>query len=483
MLQLVGEIVIVSYRNRGYLGFNFFFSAREKLYTLIGKGLLQWDHYNKVYRARVGREGETVKELLSRGVYLRNASSLYRSTSFRFTGRLRDYQEEAVRAWEKNWKRGVIALPTGSGKTVVGVASISKINKPVLIIAFTVEQVRQWNEHCRRFLGVEALELHSKQSEQPSWEEIDETDIVITTYHTAIRRPDVVASRRVLIIDEVHHLPARVFRRIVEISPYEYVLGLSATPEREDGKHEELFPLIGGVVYSRSADELAKEGYLAKFEIERIPVRLTLDEKRRYWDLIERYRELKEGRDFEELIEDAKRGDESAAEALRLKNEARMIALASESKIRKIMELVDRHIDDKIIIFAEYVDQARKIAEALNADLITGDTPAKKRREIFEGFRSSTSGILVITRVGDEGIDIPDANIGIIASGTGSKRQYVQRIGRLLRPKPGKRAIIYEIYTADTTEKFDIKRRSGAIQDISSKQHRTRTLFSYMSDD
>jgi superfamily II DNA or RNA helicase len=482
VLQLAGEIVTVSHKNRGYLGFNFFFSAREKLYTLIGKGLLQWDHYNKVYRARVGREGEAVKELLARGVYLRNASSLYRSASFRFSGSLRDYQEEAVKAWEKKWKRGVVALPTGSGKTVVGVAGISKINKPVLVIAFTVEQVRQWNEHCRKFLGVEALEMHSKQSRQPSWDEIDRADIVITTYHTAIRRPDVVASRRALIIDEVHHLPADVFKRIVEISPYEYVLGLSATPEREDGKHKELFPLIGGVVYSRSADELAEKGYLASFEIERIPVRLTLDEKRRYWDLIERYRELKGDRDFEELIDDAKRGDESAAEALRIKSEARMIALASESKIRKIREIVDRHIDDKIIIFAEYVDQARKIAEALNADLITGDTPAKKRKEIFERFRSSPSGVLVITRVGDEGIDIPDASVGIIASGTGSKRQYIQRIGRLLRPKPGMRAIIYEIYTADTTEKFDIERRSEAIQDESSKQHRARTLFSYMRD-
>ncbi len=483
MLQLVGEIVIVSHKNRGYLGFSFFFSAREKLYTLIGKGLLQWDHYNKVYRARVGREGETVKELLARGVYLRNVSSLYRSASFKFLGSLRDYQEEAVRAWEKNWRRGVIALPTGSGKTVVGVAGISKISRPALIIAFTVEQVRQWNEHCRKFLNVEALELHSKQSKQPSWDEIDRADIVITTYHTAIRRPDVVASRRALIIDEVHHLPADVFKRIVEISPYEQVLGLSATPEREDGKHKELFPLIGGVVYSRTADELAKKGYLAKFEIERIPVRLTFEERNRYWDLVERYRELKEDRDFEELIDDAKRGDESAAEALRLKSEARMIALASESKIRKIREIVNRHIDDKIIIFAEYVDQARKIAEALNADLITGDTPAKKRKEIFERFRSSPSGVLVITRVGDEGIDIPDANVGIIASGTGSKRQYIQRIGRLLRPKHGKKAIIYEIYTADTTEKFDIKRRSEAIQNESSKQHRARTLFSYMRDD
>ncbi|MEM2472863.1 MAG: DEAD/DEAH box helicase [Sulfolobales archaeon] len=446
---------------RRLLGIRAFFSVSTYMPSLIRDRLLLWSRHG-VFIASSRREGEVIKRMIMAGVVFTNAPSLHSTVKRVFRGSLRDYQEEALSTWISRGYRGIISLPTGSGKTVVGVAAIASIELPALVVASTVEQVRQWSEHLSRLASISPVVVHSKVKRQPSLEEILSADVVVTTYATCAKRIEIPATRRALVIDEVHHLPAPYFRRIVQASPASIVLGLSATPHREDGKHEELFPMIGGVIYHRSAEELASKGYLAMYRVYSVPVKLHPSERREYEEAVKMYEELKGDRSFEELVEDAK-WDETAREALRMKSIARQIALMSESKISAIKRIVSRHLmlGDKVIVFTEYVDQAKRLAEELGALLITGDTPARKRAEVFNRFREMQSGVLVITRVGDEGIDIPDANVGIIASGTGSRRQYIQRIGRLLRPKPGKTAVIYEVFTADTTEKFEVRRRRG----------------------
>jgi len=139
-----------------------------------------------------------------------------------------------------------------------------------------------------------------------------------------------------------------------------------------------------------------------------------------------------------------------------------MLLAKSTSKIDKAVEIAREEYEkgNKVIVFTQYVDQAREIARRLEALLLTGDTPEEERKRALQEFKYAQRGILVVTTVGDEGLDIPDANVGILVSGTGSRRQFIQRLGRLLRPKPGgKEAVMYEIILEKTTEEFQARKR------------------------
>lgn len=371
---------------------------------------------------------------------------------------LRPYQKEALSSWLSNGGKGIIALPTGSGKTLVAIAAMAEASQRTLIIAFTKEQVLQWRDFILRYTDFPGSYVGTIYSEEKRL-----APITITTYHSGYRLINELSPHfNLLIVDEVHHLPADKFRHIAVHSIATYRMGLSATPTREDGRHRELFPLLGGIVYFRSFDDLASQGYLAKYVVKTLRVRPTPEEYENYRKYIEEFRRHANALKLEEVVERAKRGDANAIAALTALNRARAVLARSETKIRKAIELAREELDkgNKIIIFTQFVDQAKAIAEGLNAYLLTGETPAQERKRILEEFRASKSGVLVVTTVGDEGLDIPDANVGILVSGTSSRRQFVQRLGRLLRPKDnGKEALLYEIVLAKTSEEYQARRR------------------------
>lgn len=377
---------------------------------------------------------------------------------------LRDYQREALEKWVGNSYRGIVALPTGSGKTVVGVAAVAELSRWTLVVAFTREQVRQWREHLVRGLGLSSSDVGVFHGEEKRI-----APITVTTYQTAFRYIETLSPYfSLLIIDECHHLPADKFRRIALYTFAPYRLGLSATPYREDGRHEELFPMLGGVVYSRSARELAERGYLAPFTVKIVKVDLTPEEARLYRELREKYEKLARGRTFQELVALAKRGDETAIEALRVRSQMRLLVHTAREKIEALRRIFYREMErgSKIIIFTQYVDQAEEIGRLLGAPVITGETDPVERKRNFELFRSGEYRALVITSVGDEGIDIPDANVGILVAGTGSRRQYIQRLGRLLRPGKDKEAVLYEIIVRNTFEEAESRRRRSALREL-----------------
>jgi len=373
-----------------------------------------------------------------------------------FKGDLRDYQGEALEAWERNGFRGVIALPTGSGKTVIALAGVAKLNVRTLVVVYTKDHVKQWAEAFRRFTdasGVIGMYYGEEKSLDP---------ITITTYQSAFRNVATFARHFALVVfDEAHHLPAEKFRHIAFSMPAPYRMALSATPEREDGKHVDIFPLIGGVVYFKSASELSEKGYLAPFTLKRVKVWLTRDEWKRYEELRRKFQVLAGGRRFQELVEDAKKGDKSAVEALKIHAEMRNIVNYSESKLKTVEEKVREELSkgSKIIVFTQYKAQAEEIASRINGLLLHGELSESERERVLRAFKTAKTGVLVVTTVGDEGLDIPDANIGILVSGTSSRRQFIQRLGRLLRPTPGKTAILYEIITAGTSEEYQARRR------------------------
>lgn len=373
---------------------------------------------------------------------------------------LRPYQEEALNKWIENQYRGIIALPTGSGKSLIAIAAITRNPARTMIVAYTKEQVFQWRDFITRYTTTPPHMIGLFYGEEKRL-----APITITTYQSGFRNICTLSPYfSMLIIDEVHHLPADKFKHIALHSLAQFRMGLSATPTREDGKHEELFPLLGGIVYYKLPSELVEHGYLVPYTIVTVKVKLTPEERSLYESLRKRYRALVAGKKFQEVLEAARRGDSRAIEALKVHSEIRMLLANSKAKINKAVELALREYakNNKIIVFTQYVDQAKEISKVINSLLLTGETPEEERKQTLEQFKKTPTGILVVTTVGDEGIDIPDANVGIIVSGTGSRRQFIQRLGRLLRPKGTKsHAVLYEIVLEKTTEEQQARRRKS----------------------
>ncbi len=381
-----------------------------------------------------------------------------------FKGDLRDYQQEALESWRRNNYRGIIALPTGTGKTIIAIAAIAELNEKTLIVTFTKEQMFHWAEKILNFTDIpQSMIGYYYGSEKRI------APITLTTYQSAFRYVSSLSPYfSFLIIDEVHHLPADKFRYIAENMFAKKRLGLSATVIREDGRHVDLFPLMGGIVYSKSVSELAEKGYIAPFTIKTIRVSLTREEKEKYKQLLEKYKKLSRGREFQTLLEDAKRGDVTALEAIKTRAELRSLVHNAKEKIEALKAIVSRELENnsKIIVFTQYIEQAEKLAEILNTVYITGELDEDIRRRRLEMFKNNMVKILVLTTVGDEGIDIPDANVGIIFAGTGSRRQFIQRLGRLLRPLPGKEARLYEIIVKGTFEEAESRKRRKALEQL-----------------
>jgi superfamily II DNA or RNA helicase len=448
-----------------YLKPNFYLG--ELIKDLREKHILIYDRNRKAFRiAKPMYLFHVIDVLKKRGIEVVDMSGIKREEPLPikplFKGILRDYQQEAFEAWKKNNYKGIIALPTGTGKTVIAIAALAELGVRTLIVTFTKEQMFQWAEKIVEFTDIPKSLIGFFYANEKRL-----APITITTYYSAFRYVDVLAPHfSLLIIDEVHHLPADKFKFIAENSYADLRMGLSATVVREDGRHVELFPLMGGIVYAKTLQELAERGYIAPFDVITRRVSLTPEERTRYRELLEKFKKLAHGREFKQLVEDAKKGDIIAMEALKIRSELRELIANSERKIEEIKKIVNEELakGSKILIFTQYVEQAKRIAEALNTYCIVGELDENTRKMRLESFKSGVVRVLVLTTVGDEGLDIPDANVGIIATGTGSKRQFIQRLGRILRPVPGKEARLYEVIVKGTYEEAESKRRKEALK-------------------
>jgi len=364
---------------------------------------------------------------------------------------LKEYQEEALEAWLLNNKKGIVVLPTGTGKTFVGLAAISNVRAPTLIVVPTLELMEQWYWRVKEFFDVSIGRFGG------GYKEIEY--ITIITYDSAYINAEYIGNKfELMIFDEVHHLPSEGFRQIALLSASPYRLGLTATPEREDGLHELLPSLVGDIVYRRSVVEM-KGKYLAPFEIVRYYVDLSEEERKKYEELRKKFKKffdehgikLDSLEDFYQMI--LKSGkDRKAREALIAWNEARKLALNASNKLNALEKILEKHKGERIIIFTEYNSFARLISKKYLIPEITYRTPEKERIITMERFRKGIYNVLVTSKVLEEGIDVPSANVGIILSGSGSKREFIQRLGRILRPMKDKNAILYEIVTRNTSE-------------------------------
>ncbi len=374
---------------------------------------------------------------------------------------LRDYQEKALESWLLD-KRGCIVLPTGSGKTHVAMAAINEISASTLIVVPTLDLVDQWREKLQVFGERYVGEFSGRGKEIKP--------ITVATYDSAYINAEKLGNRFVLLIfDEVHHLPGESYIQIAEMSAAPYRLGLTATYEREDGRHKLLPEVVGGKVFELLPDDLVGK-HLVKYRIKRVYVPLTDEERAEYEGRAKIFRSYLKARgitlrrveDFHKVVM-ATGYDERAYDALRAWDEARKIAFNSKNKIRKLREILERHKKDRIIIFTRHNELVYRISRLFLIPAITSKTSKEERREILEGFRRGRFRAIVSSQVLDEGIDVPDANVGIIMSGSGSVREYIQRLGRVLRPSKGKRdAVLYELISSGTGEVGTARRRRNA---------------------
>jgi superfamily II DNA or RNA helicase len=243
-------------------------------------------------------------------------------------------------------------------------------------------------------------------------------------------------------------------------------LGLSATPERSDMAHADLDELVGPVVYRRSPAELTEGRFLAQYQEQRIDIALSSEDEARYAEQRRIYRSflqrrrivLRSPEDFQQKIIYMSARDPEAREAMLAWREARTIAMNTPAKYAEIERLLRLHANDQLLLFSEYNIVVDEISRRFCIPSITYKTPAEERRTILERFRLGQYTKLVTGRVLNEGVDVPDCRVAIIVSGNSTKREYIQRLGRILRPKEGS-ALLYELVTAGTTEEGMARRR------------------------
>jgi superfamily II DNA or RNA helicase len=372
----------------------------------------------------------------------------------------RPYQREAVHRWLDADGRGVVVLPTGAGKTVVAMMAMEAIGARTLVVVPTIELLEQW-----RIALVERLGLPAAAVGVIGGGRRDQRPVTVITYQSAQASRRLLGSFGLVVFDEVHHLPAASYRRIPRLVGAPYLLGLSATTERVDGKEHDLHALVGPEVYRKLPMELSRDGHIAQFVEKRLFVDLSAQERLRYESLSTEYRwymarrrgHSAPGAAFQDLIRRAA-VDPAARGALQAHHEARLIALNASAKIGLVADLLAKHCDDKVIVFSEFNAIVDRVSRHLVLPSITYRTPARERRQVLERFRSGQYSKLVTGRVLNEGVDVPDASVAIIVSGSAATREYIQRLGRVLRPK-ATQAILYELITRHTSEGRSAARR------------------------
>jgi DNA excision repair protein ERCC-3 len=338
--------------------------------------------------------------------------------------KIRPYQELAAEGFWHGGS-GVVVLPCGAGKTIVGAAAMAHAKATTLILVTNTIAARQWREEL-----LKRTTLNEDEIGEYSGAKKEIRPVTIATYQVMTKKKNGVYAHLdlfdsydwgLIIYDEVHLLPAPIFRFTADIQSRRR-LGLTATLVREDGMEGEVFSLIGPKRFDVPWKEIEAQGYIAPAECIEVRVNLTETERLAY----------------------------ATAEP-----ENRYRNCATTRTKRDVVEaLVEKHVDDQVLVIGQYIDQLDELSEVLGAPLIKGETPIKEREILFNKFRTGEIKCLVVSKVANFSIDLPDATIAIQVSGAfGSRQEEAQRLGRILRPKSdGRSAKFYSVISRDTID-------------------------------
>ncbi len=355
--------------------------------------------------------------------------------------------------------------------------------RPTLITVPTLDLMHQWYANLEAAFPDVPIGLLGGGSK-------DETRVLVSTYDSAAIYAEKLGNLFGLVIfDECHHLPSDFLRSIAEFSIAPYRLGLTATPERTDGKHQDLVTLIGQTVYRKTAESLAGTA-LADHEIIQIKVSLSKAERSRYDELLQVRNQFLGRRNiflgtlegWQNFIRESARSKEGRA-AMLAHREAREIAFGTDGKLRVLADLLAKHHPARTLIFTDDNATVYRVSQEFLLPAITHQTKVKERHEVLQKFRSGAYPTIVTSRVLNEGVDVPEASIAVVLSGTGSTREYIQRLGRILRKREGKTAILYEVVAENTSEEGVSRRRRGEDDAPPGRRKPSAPLFEAIAED
>lgn len=370
----------------------------------------------------------------------------------------RPYQEAAVQAWMQHLGRGVVVLPTGAGKSQVAMMAIDQRRRSSLVVVPTLDLVRQWYDLLRTTFAIEVGVIGGGEYKLEA--------LTVTTYDSAYLHMENIGNRFGLVVfDECHHLPSESYAFAARQCIAPFRLGLTATPDRADGREAYTADLVGPVVYQKDIVEMSGN-YLADYDVHTMAVHLTEQEREEYESERAIYTSflraqgirMSNPRGWSEFIfraSTSKQGQRAMAAYRRQKE----IAVAAPAKFELLADLLVTHKNDRMLIFTQDNATAYAIARRFLVAVITHQTKVTERSEILQRLASGQYNAVVTSKVLNEGVDVPEANVAVVISGSGSVREHVQRLGRILRPREGKRARLYEIVSADTAETGTSERR------------------------
>lgn len=420
----------------------------------------RWDVRVGAPRGPAWRYPGLVLDLLERGQEFEDAARQWERLDLTHVAKRtpRDYQREALEAWVAAHRRGVVVLPTGSGKTFVAELAIAQARRPTLVFAPTLDLVGQWHDRLAAAFGVEVGVLGG------GFHEV--RDLTVSTYDSAYLHMARYGDRfGLLVFDEVHHLPAPGYLTSTEVAMAPFRLGLTATLEREDGREALLDERVGPVVYRRDITDLSGK-VLADYETITLTVELTGEERARYDAHRKVFRDfvasrgirLGGPRGWQHFLRESARS-RAGREAFQSYQAARRIQHGTEQKLDLLATLLQEEAGRRAILFTNDNATAYRISREFLVPCISHQTDVKERRRILDAFEAGTLPVLVTSKVLNEGVDLPAAEVAIVLSGSGTVREHVQRLGRILRPGHGKQATLYEIVAADTAEVSTSSRR------------------------
>lgn len=373
----------------------------------------------------------------------------------------RDEQAAAIDAW-LDGRHGVVVMPTGTGKTEVALHLLSHTRCSTLVVSPVRDLMYQWHRRIESAFGYDAgIVGDSTFNVRP---------ISVTTYDSAAIHSATLGNRfKMLIFDECHHLPGTFRRDAATMAIAPYRLGLTATPQRSDGRHADLDFLIGPRVFELGI-QAVKGKTLADFEVIKIPVHLSYEEQARYNALSQQIRthmyerrQAEPGYRWEDLCNESAR-DPMARQTLVAFRRKQAIEDRAAEKLRVIEDLFRLHAGTPILVFAGSNAMARDIATRFLIPCLLNHCGKSERRDILTGLADGTYPAIVANQVLDEGVDVPAVKVAIVVGGSASTRQAKQRLGRILRKSGNTRAMLYEVVCQDTGEakRSTARRKSDA---------------------
>lgn len=384
---------------------------------------------NEAFRIQPWARGQVKQELLKLGWPAEDFAGYAKGTPHEIAldevdWNIRDYQTKAV---EKFWDggSGVVVLPCGAGKTIVGAAAMSVAKTNTLILVTNTVSARQWKSELlkRTSLTEDEIGEYSGSTKEIKPITIATYQILTTKRKNEYAHLDLLNANDwgLIVYDEVHLLPAPIFKMTADLQARRR-LGLTATLVREDGKEGDVFSLIGPKRFDAPWKEIESQGYIAPAAC--FEVRIDLPE------------------------------EERLAYAVANQDERYRIAATSPTRIPVIKKLLSKHAGEPTLIIGQYLDQIHAVAESLWVPQITGETPVDEREKLFQQFRTGELNTLVVSKVANFSVDLPEASVAIQISGSyGSRQEEAQRLGRLLRPKAdGRAATFYTLISRDTVD-------------------------------